>query len=96
MRFRIKIQTLNNGKKQYFPQVKRHIIGPWDSLYRSYYSDHISVSQYVQNFVDSVNTANDIITKYKAQLANQSAENSRREAAFKANKVKETTYVEYK
>jgi hypothetical protein len=32
MKYRIKIEHLNNGQKKYTPQVKKHLFGIWENI----------------------------------------------------------------
>jgi hypothetical protein len=35
MKYRIKIEHLNNGQKKYTPQVKKHLLGKWENIVES-------------------------------------------------------------
>jgi len=35
MKYRVKIEHLNNGQKKYTPQVKKHLLGKWENIVES-------------------------------------------------------------
>ena len=62
MKYRIKIEHLNNGAKHHYPQVKKHLLGFWYNIM----GDTTSLSRRCGYI--SEQDANESIANYKSHL----------------------------
>ena len=82
MKYRIKIEHLNNGQKKYTPQVKKHlfgIFGIWENIIE------LSTSKTMRHIFDSKEGANNAIERFNEFLHEEWG-----------NKAKTVIYKEYR
>lgn len=101
MKYRIKVITLNDGTKKYVPQVKtkydlRWFFPHWCGLNREYFSfgKAISIAYYSQTWVDSIDTAKEIIANHKEQELEKLKQEVSANKAYQLQKIKKTEIIE--
>jgi hypothetical protein len=80
MKFRIKVEELNNGEKEYTPQVRLNICDWW---WENIFTDN-ATSLTMRHIYKTKEEALEQIERYKTYLGIE-----------ESKKVKKTTYVQY-
>ena len=76
MKYRIKIEHLNNGQKKYTPQVKKHLLGKWENIV-----EH-STSKTMRYIYDYEEEANGVIERFN-EFLHQEWENKTKTVTYK-------------
>jgi len=78
MKYRVKINTKNNGDQEYSPQVKIGFFYSWDNLIEFSNLNYVDISETTSMLYDSVEDAKSLINRHMEQIKSENQKKTKK------------------